>query len=799
MRLEKAPGRLLPLLVMLAGAGFILARAVVHQHVTFTPDSFTYIQFEFPRDLLDGMRTFIYPLFLKAVARVSPDYGLVPAAHALLYAAAVFVFWHGLRRAGFSPWAACITAAPLFFSETVTIFGDSVLTDAPALALAVATFGAMLLAAARPRRAGGWVALAVLIFAAHMTRPAYLFLIGWVPVVGVLVAWLIRSAPGRLWVVAAAFAASSAGPFVLFGALRGVAVGHFGSVSAGGANAIGIAAEMLDAEVCKSLPHHLRPTALRALQERDAADLPRAITRRGADLSQPDAWYVHNVIHIGLPLAAKFCGTNKMLAVNQRLSALSGAVFRLRAGDYASWIARVFAFDLAKLARQWGLAVAGLVVLFAGACGWMAVRRRGEAGTLTARFDFRELAIITLAGLGFYAASLLLVAIVEFPVSRYTQAARVFIPSILAMGFFSVARGFRPSAEPAATEAAGAFSLGANKLARGLVVIGLAAGCGLLGWLLLAGRPEPAGVSALHVAAMDGPAATMTGLLRGGADINAADRDGLTPLHWAAVAGREETAKLLLASGANPAAASQSGIRPIHLASTPAVVNELVARGARLDAADHDGFGPLHWALAPDVLSAMVKAGADPNAIYRDRAGAPAMPALHLAITRNNVVRAKHLLALGANPNLRDGNGHPALFGAVEACPSLLGALLERGADRAATVRLKSLPAPSLRMFRIEDMPDDELTALHWAAIYRHVEAVKELLAAGFDVNARTPLGMTPLHWAAAAGRTRVASLLLENGADVAVKDHAGLTPAELAVKRGRAEVARLLSRKRRQ
>ena len=55
----------------------------------------------------------------------------------------------------------------------------------------------------------------------------------------------------------------------------------------------------------------------------------------------------------------------------------------------------------------------------------------------------------------------------------------------------------------------------------------------------------------------------------------------------------------------------------------------------------------------------------------------------------------------------------------------------------------------------------------HGAAINGDIEAVKQHLAAGTDVNAKGPGGETPLHDAAIAGRKEVVEFLIAAGADV--------------------------------
>ena len=57
-----------------------------------------------------------------------------------------------------------------------------------------------------------------------------------------------------------------------------------------------------------------------------------------------------------------------------------------------------------------------------------------------------------------------------------------------------------------------------------------------------------------------------------------------------------------------------------------------------------------------------------------------------------------------------------------------------------------------------------------------NIEAVKQHLAAGTDVNAKNE-GMTPLHWVAYKGNSEIIELLIAKGADVNAKDVAGFSP----------------------
>src|SRR5215475_1387336 len=70
-------------------------------------------------------------------------------------------------------------------------------------------------------------------------------------------------------------------------------------------------------------------------------------------------------------------------------------------------------------------------------------------------------------------------------------------------------------------------------------------------------------------------------------DVNAPQVDGTTALHWAVRADDLETTDLLIRAGANVSAANREGVTPLMLAATNG---------------------------SPRILSSLIKAGANPNA-----------------------------------------------------------------------------------------------------------------------------------------------------------------------------------------
>jgi ankyrin repeat protein len=82
---------------------------------------------------------------------------------------------------------------------------------------------------------------------------------------------------------------------------------------------------------------------------------------------------------------------------------------------------------------------------------------------------------------------------------------------------------------------------------------------------------------------------------------------------------------------------------------------------------------------------------------------------------------------------------------------------------------------------------------IHIAILGGDAEGVKEFLAGGADVNAKNQRGWTPLHGAAVDGSKEVGELLIAKGADVNAKDKHGRTPLHFTSNYGQKEITELL------
>jgi len=82
---------------------------------------------------------------------------------------------------------------------------------------------------------------------------------------------------------------------------------------------------------------------------------------------------------------------------------------------------------------------------------------------------------------------------------------------------------------------------------------------------------------------------------------------------------------------------------------------------------------------------------------------------------------------------------------------------------------------------------------IHEAARTGNIEAVKQHIAAGADVNAKDVDGINPLHYATWTDHKETVELLLDKGADVNAKDDGGDTPLDVAMLGNDKETADLI------
>lgn len=225
--------------------------------------------------------------------------------------------------------------------------------------------------------------------------------------------------------------------------------------------------------------------------------------------------------------------------------------------------------------------------------------------------------------------------------------------------------------------------------------------------------------------------------------------------------------QILLSAGADPNARWDNGTSMLYWAE-PDAARQLLKHGADVNARASGGETPLHYARTPEKIRVLVEHGADVNAVAEPRDGSSTslvytpLQASLLGAWNGDYTNAKALLALGADPKVRDLKGR----GTLCYCTRVEG--------------FKMIQAYALDP--LERLPDGG-TLLHnlltmtsvRAATADEVEMLDYLLALGIDINATDATGRTMLH--VAVDRTDVAAdikMLLDRGADKSIRDNDG-------------------------
>jgi tankyrase len=267
----------------------------------------------------------------------------------------------------------------------------------------------------------------------------------------------------------------------------------------------------------------------------------------------------------------------------------------------------------------------------------------------------------------------------------------------------------------------------------------------------------------LHIAAGFGRKSWVTGLLMDGADANAQDDEGQTPLHAACNHAHKTVARILIEAGAD------------------------------VNLTDHKGWPALHFALARrenalkiqphyfEVVELLLRCGADP---YLESAtGKNSITRITDAEQRRHV-RLIHLLNLLENYNC-DSLEMPQVTrdSIIEKYLRVndFFELVKIGDDHFEII--EKLITPRLLNMRL--VACDNITPLHRAAGYNHLEVAKSFIRLGANVNATDAHGRIPLHNAAKYGHIEMIELLIEGGSEIDKQDLEGYSPIHVAASNG--------------
>jgi len=307
----------------------------------------------------------------------------------------------------------------------------------------------------------------------------------------------------------------------------------------------------------------------------------------------------------------------------------------------------------------------------------------------------------------------------------------------------------------------------------------------------------------LHDAASNGDLAGVQAELDKGVDVDEGDDSWpeMTPLHYAVGEGHTKVVELLIANGADVNAKDEEGWTPLHLAAYwggKDIVELLIAEGADLNAKNNWIGTPLDIATNPEnpidtaeTADLIRKHGGKTSKELKDLE--EVKESIHAAARIGLIEAVKQHLAAGADVNAKGNIGETPLDWAIRGKHTEIADLLRKhggksGAEDSIQVAASvgNIQAVKQHLAAGADVnaKDDKfgITPLHFAVIFGHKEIVELLIVNGADMNAKdSDVGWTPLHYAAFNGHKEIAELLIAKGADVNAKDKHGETPLDYA------------------
>ena len=297
-------------------------------------------------------------------------------------------------------------------------------------------------------------------------------------------------------------------------------------------------------------------------------------------------------------------------------------------------------------------------------------------------------------------------------------------------------------------------------------------------------KTDNEGRTFLHVAAARGDfegvaCETITDICKQYRDIvNAVDKQGQTPLHIAAATMNHKFMKLLIALEADPSKTDNEGRTFLHVAATRGDFED-VARETITDI----------YRQCRGIINAVNKRGHTP---------------LHIAAATRNHKVFEWLIAIGADPNIKDNEGRKPLEVALEKkreddiqpeytaeAKQKLQSLLYEAAANGKVKIVKNL----INKYPVDcnQANDEGQTPLFLAAANWRLKVVALLIAYGADPNKADDQGRTPLHIVTEYGHYQIVAQLLEHGADSNKADDQGRTPLYVAAIKGSDAVVQIL------
>ncbi|MEZ6033822.1 MAG: hypothetical protein R3C17_12075 [Planctomycetaceae bacterium] len=407
-----------------------------HAVETYDTAGYLHVKWESPVDVLRDVRTPGYPLFLLIFRTISSNPDLIPLTHFVVYATSVFVFYSGLRRLSGDTTRSFVGASAVIYARVLQGYVSVISTDTLAAAVGIFVCGLIMLRLCSP---GGLISafLLLAVTAAWMIRPAYLFLVPFVPFMTWMFYPVLRpSDPARKsrnWHCMTTLLLVSM-PLIFYSTLRLSVVGRFGIVSFGGFNMLGIAGQFLVDSDVPLLSEDLRDLAAAAIQRRDSGKLE---TREHDDL--PVTNYMRMESRYDLTIWHIFSDSSQSNAerdsvkVNSQMRRLAQEIIRLHPGQYLTWLVKASRQAVRKIAWDFADNGLGCLLLMLAAVVVVLNGCRGGSWNSLEGGETSVLRILSVFSIVYCVMNLAIVIPVCPPLGRFTDSAAVLLASPLAV------------------------------------------------------------------------------------------------------------------------------------------------------------------------------------------------------------------------------------------------------------------------------------------------------------------------------------------------------------------------------